>query len=57
MRVQIVTHIAGTPGYTAGDIVDLEPRVATVWIHEGYAIPVREESAETTSETLPRRKK
>lgn len=46
MKVRMLTNIAGTPSYHTGEVVDLETEIAKVWIKEGLAAPVREESTE-----------
>ena len=47
VRVQMRMTIAGYPGYTAGEVVDLPLWIAESWIAEGYAVPVRSVSVET----------
>lgn len=39
IRVKMRTNIAGHPSYHTGEIVELEDRIATAWIKEGYATP------------------
>lgn len=46
MTVKMLTNIAGTPTYYSGQVVDLEDRIAVVWVKEGLAAPVREERSE-----------
>lgn len=43
IRVRMLTSIAGKPSYGAGEIVDLEDRIAKAWIEDGLAILVRED--------------
>ena len=42
MRVRMLSHVAGTPSYHTGQIVDLEPRIAKAWIEDGLATPLSE---------------
>ena len=46
VRVRILTNIVGKPSYFAGQIVDLEPRVAKAWIEDELAAPHRDEPVE-----------
>lgn len=42
MKVEMRTNVAGTPSYYTGQVVELEDRIATAWIKEGYAVPHRD---------------
>lgn len=46
IRVKMLTSIAGTPAYRDGQIVDLEARIAKVWIDEGMCELVRDQATE-----------
>ena len=39
MRVKMLTEICGKPAFHRGEVVDLERRIAQVWIKEGLAAP------------------
>lgn len=39
MQVQLLDSMAGAPGYTRGQIIELEPVVAERWIRDGVARP------------------
>ncbi len=44
MRVKMLTNVAGTPSYHTGQIVEnMDDRIATAWIKEGYAVADRDE--------------
>jgi hypothetical protein len=43
VRVRMKDHIVGRPSYHAGEIADLEPRIANAWINEGICVPVTDE--------------
>lgn len=37
MRLRMLTSLAGNPGHSYGDIVDVEDRIGRVWIGEQMA--------------------
>jgi hypothetical protein len=37
MRVRLLTAIAGTPSYAAGDVVELQDALALIWTSAGIA--------------------
>jgi hypothetical protein len=43
VKVRMKTHVIGTPSYSTGEIVDLEPRIAKAWIDEGMCVPLTDE--------------
>jgi hypothetical protein len=45
ITVKMMTFIIGTPSYSPGQVVDLEPRVAQAWIAEGYCKAVTSDEA------------
>lgn len=45
-RVRMLCTLAGFPGRTEGDIVDVSADVATAWVQDGLAALVRSEAVE-----------
>jgi hypothetical protein len=43
MRVKILSHIVGSPSFAAGEVVELEERIAKAWIADGIAVASRDE--------------
>ncbi len=37
VRVRMLTNVAGTPAYYAGQVTELEEKIAEAWIAEGMA--------------------
>ena len=44
VKVRLLTNIVGTPSHAVGDEIELEARLATIWIREGYAVPTGPET-------------